>query len=733
VGVAPTGSGNLPALTASPNPDLRVRDSSVWSWVLVGAVVVYVLLSGHPLSLLRGIPLDALGLGVLLGLGCVLFGLGLPRFRTFTKPLALLMVVLVAIKLALWWSAPAYGFAASYVAQGRFTGPVERSTEFRSTLFTRIEASPGQGGPALHFFNDVERFNFYEPPDPDRRALPFAVRWDGYLEVPYDGEYPVALTARGVAALSLAGAPVLTVGSRTSEARDAATLSLAGGTHPIRVDLINQGGADANIRVEMDLGQGLRPLGSPSVTVEPLSDRARFHGWLGSIAATVLDGLVLAGIVLAVVFALFTRWRTARQTGWPIASVERPLLAAWLLVVLAYALITTAPLEGRAVVLEGGQDWLTYESYARDILLNGPLMTLGKPLGEGRPYFFQPFYPYYLAAMHWLAGEGLWGPIVLQLFGDAVAGVLLYFLAKRLFDTPAAVFTLALFAILALSQLDWVARKLLSENLYFVLLPASVLLLLKAVDERRLRDVVLAGIFLGLASITRGPTLLYVPWVAIVVAHAWWRAERSTSRAMLAFVVLGVVTASIVALVPIRNYIVSGRPALVASNGGATLLLAHQPTERVRLSGIDRDPVYNALRLDRQTREVVEFARQDPIGYLWTLVPLGLYSIGISGTVDGFPPLAPDILAISALYLGALLALPATRQLRAVPIRLFVGLHLAIMMTFLPYVYGYRQVLPMQLLMLVFCGAFIAQVVGRLVERRRTPTSSQPVMEQRSA
>ena len=90
------------------------------------------------------------------------------------------------------------------------------------------------------------------------------------------------------------------------------------------------------------------------------------------------------------------------------------------------------------MILEGGQDWLTYESYARDILLNGPLMTLGEPLGKGKPFFFQPFYPYYLAAMHWLTGEGLWGPIVLQLFGDGVAGVLVYFLAKRLFGVRAA-------------------------------------------------------------------------------------------------------------------------------------------------------------------------------------------------------------------------------------------------------------------------------------------------------
>ena len=184
---------------------------------------------------------------------------------------------------------------------------------------------------------------------------------------------------------------------------------------------------------------------------------------------------------------------------------------------------------------------------------------------------------------------------------------------------------------------------------------------------------------------------------------------------------------------PIRNFVVSGRPALVASNGGATLLLAHQPTERVSLRGVDRDPLYNALKLDRATREVVEFARQDPIGYIGTLVPLGLYSIGISGVVEDNPPVAPDVLLITALYVVAVVMLPAARTLRTWPLHLFVLIHFGIMMTFLPYVYGYRQVLPMQLLMLVFDGALLAHIAGRLVERRRLGTRHQPVMEQRPA
>ncbi|MGE3272696.1 MAG: glycosyltransferase family 39 protein, partial [Chloroflexota bacterium] len=597
-----------------------------------------------------------------------------------------------------------------------------------------LEDSPGQPGFQLHFFNDVERFNFYEAPDPDRKSLPFSVRYEGYLHPPRAGTIPVDLTARGLAILSLDGKPVLTVGSRDAEASDRAEFELEARQYAVQLDFLHQGGEAPSLRLAADFGSGLQLLGPPLLTRDAVSANALARDRFLGLLALGLDLLVLAGLAGAVVLAAILRASMIRSaTAGRLALTERPLLAGLLLTITVYALVTTADLAGRTTVLEGGQDWLTYESYSRDILLNGPLMTLGEPLGKGKPFFFQPFYPYYLAAMHWLTGEGLWGPIVLQIVGDGLAAVLIYFLAKRLFGAPAAVAALVLFLILGLSQLDWIARKLLSENLYFWVLPAGLLLLTRAFDERRLWDVALAGCWFGVAAITRAPTLLFVPGSALFLAWAWHRAGESWRRAALAFVTLGFCTALVASVVPLRNYIVSGKPSLVATNGGATLLLAHQPTDRVSLRGVDRDPLYNALKLDRATREVVEFMRQDPVGYFWTLVPLGLYSIGVSGAVENNPPLAPDVLAITLLYVVAVAVLPAARTLRTWPLHLFIVIHLGIMMTFLPYVYGYRQVLPMQVLMLVFDGALLARLAGALGDRRRAARPGQPVMEQRTA
>ena len=113
-------------------------------------------------------------------------------------------------------------------------------------------------------------------------------------------------------------------------------------------------------------------------------------------------------------------WRDP-ATARPLA--ERVILGAFVAAIFLSASWPRLDRVDKLELLGGGQDWLTHESFARDILIGGPLMTLGKPLGEGRTFYAQPFYPYALAAMHALTGEDLFGVVALQVFGSGVAGV----------------------------------------------------------------------------------------------------------------------------------------------------------------------------------------------------------------------------------------------------------------------------------------------------------------------
>jgi hypothetical protein len=88
-------------------------------------------------------------------------------------------------------------------------------------------------------------------------------------------------------------------------------------------------------------------------------------------------------------------------------------------------------------------------------------------------------------------------------------------------------------------------------------------------------------------------------------------------------------------------------------------------------------------------------------------VPLAAYTVGFPGMVEPASPPAWDLIALLVLYLIALALLPSARQRDAWLSHAFILSHFLVMITFLPYVYGYRQVLPMYVVMLPFCAALL--------------------------
>jgi hypothetical protein len=264
--------------------------------------------------------------------------------------------------------------------------------------------------------------------------------------------------------------------------------------------------------------------------------------------------------------------------------------------------------------------------------------------------------------------------------------------------------------VLVFTHLDVVARRLLSENLYFFVLPAAIYAVLLTGRGDGWRWAIGAGALIGVACLTRAPTLLIVP-IAILVLLLMRRPRGALIVAVVASLVVG--------LAPLRNYIVAGRPTLVATNAGATLLLAHPLTDNVRLRGLDQHPLYNRLGFDRPTREILEFVIQDPVGYAATLVPLAAYTLGVPGMVEPDSPPAWELIALVAFYLLALIAVRETRGRDTWLSHAFIASHFLVMITFLPYVYGYRQVLPMYVIMLPFCSALIAGTFIRRLTRIR--------------
>ena len=644
-------------------------------WERIALALAALLALGAPgatTQTFAGLPLSALGLLAAALVAYASVALPSPGRRA-AAALAIGFVVLAGVKFTAHTLEPPSGLLASYWPSAQASGAPERSTDFGwlNGAATRVDSRLSLRGEdfAVHFFNDAARFNFAPDQVPGRDQLPFSVRWDGWLVVPSDGSRQFTPDSARVA---------------IDDQDVTGAISLTAGLHPIRVDYVRPEARVPRVEVrwQREVGGPLEVLGANDLRWR--DDSIRSDGVsriLGGFADISFAGLIAAWLVLGVRgvagASQLSRWRAA--------------IGLLPLGFLAYGMLLHAPLVGHATVLSGLDDWLIYESSARDILLNGWLMDGGQ--GHAPAFYGQPLYPYLLALAHRLTGEGLFGPLALQYATLGLVVALTAELARRAFGSFIAGLAAGA-ALLVLLQLEAehfkVARQLFTENAYMPLVMASLIAMV-ALARSRIPPVwwraLLVGVLLGLTAIARSQFLLFVPFGLLILVLIW----RRRAVAPVACRLVGLMAA--ILPVTARNLVVSGQLVLISSSGGASLLEFHRPPAGlIDQAALAKDPLYEALHLDTSTRTVLAFIRADPRGYLATLLPLGAHSIGLQGRND------PGIywpLFLTCLTDALSFALVRVRRLWVWPIHAFVISHLVVLMLFEADTYGYRLVMPM--------------------------------------
>ena len=160
-------------------------------------------------------------------------------------------------------------------------------------------------------------------------------------------------------------------------------------------------------------------------------------------------------------------------------------------------------------------DALAYHEWALTI-------QAGDWLGD-RVYYQDPFYPFFLAGLYTLFGAGSIGVLFAQCALDAASVVLLYATALRLFGFVPALVAGVIASGYAVF-LFYVAL-LLKAPLLLFLFNLAFFLLVRATEKRSLCGWLAAGLALGLASLTRGNALLFVPLLLL-----WIAMDRESSR-----------------------------------------------------------------------------------------------------------------------------------------------------------------------------------------------------------
>ena len=609
------------------------------------------------------------------------------------------------------------GFQARYFANATADGAHERGTEHPEATFTRIdrELDFGRGirDFPVAFFNDNSRFNFYRVGEPQRRLLEFSIAWSGWWRA--NGSPTLYLEAPGASAqLFVNGSLVAEVTPQSGPATGSARLG--GDWQRVHVTFLSPYGGPRRFSAGVIDGDERRPFNADAVRTQQLSAAEhRTAIGLGAVT-TIVDSIVLAWLMAIAGLLLVRRLGEVWSTPWQSDGAAIALVvAAGFIESMRYALPWTRQL----LLLAGGDDPMTYEGYARDIQFNGLLMNGGRPPGEGEPFYYQAFYPYFLAAAHAIFGEDMFGVLLLQRFLVVLTAVAIIRIAIELAGSRVWPVALAVGGLFVWWKFAPIAADLLNESLYLPLLMGWTVMLIRTCRAPAVGRATLTGVAAGFAAITRSTAIL--AWPLVWLLCAWqWRRQRGWIRFTTAMVACSLAVFSLIAA---RNWIVAHRFVATSTELGITLLGGNEPPPEVTLDMGPRGALYERLALNPNTAKVVEFAITAPSTFAMGLVRKAAFALGF------YEPYAPGwgySPVYIAVWTSAIAGVVLAMRQRAAP-RIAVLLPLIIALTqyaavVIVYPKGERLILPIHSLLAPYAAIAAHGLVTATLRRRSART-----------
>lgn len=234
-------------------------------------------------------------------------------------------------------------------------------------------------------------------------------------------------------------------------------------------------------------------------------------------------------------------------------------LAAALVRILAVAGLQEPPLTGDAPV---------YDRLAMGLLAGkGYVTSDGHPTAE-RP----PLYAMFLAAIFWFFGHRLDAVYVIQGLIDAGSCALIYLVGARVMG-PAPGLLAGLLAVPYLSLIA-ATRMVLTETLFVFLMLVAFWFLLESLERPRTFALAACGAALGLATLTRGTSLLFPIACALAFVKTWRLPDTIKRWSILAL-------SYVLVLLPwtMRNWHTFHIVVPVATQGGKVLYASYLPPE----------------------------------------------------------------------------------------------------------------------------------------------------------
>lgn len=552
------------------------------------AIILYAifLLAPGIASPFDGIPLDTLAEGITFaGILPLLFFIRPPRTRV--SRLHLLLIPIIIGKIIIGSAGLEEGLTGSYYVENSQT-PAERSTEFIHMPYggTRFDRDINfiQGGYAngarplpVWFLNGAAGRGL---PAAEKAILPVIIEWKGYLYVPA-GAMAVVATSDGKTDIAV-------------------TMPKKESVIPITVRYAASSNPDRFIRLSWDDAKQT-PV-TDSLYPKPYAVREVHFNYFLKLGDTALKVLVLI-LLIALCIA-----RPA-PTPWH-ALLASAGIGSFLIITVRLLRAARHPY---FAMLSGGNDPLTYETYARYLQFTGNWSMAAIEQGS---YYYQPYY-YFVALMHYLGGEGLFPLFLMQGSLIAGAGLCLAEVGRRIVGMPRTLrdaWPLATLPI-ALALIPPIANEaqMLFPSvfgIFFASLTAFFLMRGKDTVYGGYGSFVCAGIALGFGIMSRFNFLSWLPLILIWLICGRRGGKRTLFFALGLILVLGPVL--------IRNKVVSGYTQLFSRSNATINFIKSVPPEAASYTPKKVHPkiaIIHDTIFDGRATPVMAWIAENPTAY----------------------------------------------------------------------------------------------------------------------
>ncbi len=254
----------------------------------------------------------------------------------------------------------------------------------------------------------------------------------------------------------------------------------------------------------------------------------------------------------------------------------------WELVILAGILVIGLGLRGlylhevsKAPFFESpGVDAGFHDYWARGLATGNwtpPLNNVNPKISE-TAYLRPPGYPYFLAIIYMIAGEGYLTPRIIQMGLGLASCFLAYLLGRKWYGRVVALIFSAMMSIYWI--FIYFEAEFHAPALFIFQLLLFVLMLGYWKEKMTFAPALCAGIVGGLCSLVRPNALLLL--IAGVIWALWISRKRKNMRSFL-FAMFGLIFGCTVAISPatIRNYFVTKDFVLISSNAGINFFIGN--------------------------------------------------------------------------------------------------------------------------------------------------------------